>query len=618
MQLYQGTGGEFIELAFGNYLRDIIAKMYREIFGMNPTESEANAWKYSLRAVADSMHSRRLTDTGVVVEYRLPYSDRRIDVMIMGEDSKRANAVIVELKQWDKAYNIGIKDVVQLFPGENHLHPSAQARGYADYLRENITAFYEEPDPINIDSCSFLHNASRNSCGDLLDSFYSDTLEESPLFAGDMEEEFEDYIDSKFYEGNGAKVLRKLISSTVRPSPKLLEHTAEMIQGNPVFTLIDEQNEAFNTVYSKVKDNSEKSKKTVIIVTGGPGTGKSVIAVQLLASLAKEGYNVVHCTGSTAFTTTLRAQVGRRASSLFKYFNSFSNLNGNLFDALIADEAHRIRETSNNFYTPKAKKSVKLQIEELIDAAKVSIFLLDYNQNVRPKEIGTPDLIERFAKEKNAEIFKINLNIQFRCSGSSSYIDWLDYVLSINGKNNLSWIKNNEYEFKIFSQVEELEYEILKKAHEGFSARIVAGFCWPWSNPKPDGSLVRDVSIDGWNRPWNRKREGSYAPQNDPYFIWATQQEGLDQVGCIYSAQGFEFDYCGVIFGNDIIWDEKERKWIGKKSNSYDSVVKREKNDFEKLILNTYKVLLSRGMKGTYVYFLDSSTKEHFEEMLKG
>ena len=618
MQLFQGKGVDFIELAFGNYLHDILIKMYREVFGMNPTESEANAWKYSLKAVANSMHSRRLTDTGVVVEYRLPYSDRRIDVIIMGEDGKKENAVIVELKQWEKAYNIGIKEMVQLFPTEIHLHPSAQARGYADYLRDNVTAFYEEPNQISLYSCSYLHNAKSNSCGDLLDEFYIDVLKESPLFTGDMKDEFEDYIESKVYKGNGEKVLRKFISSKVRPSPKLLEHAAEMIQGNPVFTLIDEQKEAFNIVYSKVKQSNISGKKTVVIVTGGPGTGKSVIAVQLLASLGKEGYNVVHCTGSTAFTTTLRAQVGRRASSLFKYFNSFSGLKENTFDVLIADEAHRIRESSNSYYTPKDRKSTKPQIEELIDIAKVGVFLLDRNQNVRPNEIGTPELIERFAKEKNAEIFKIDLRIQFRCSGSSAYIDWLDYVLKIGGQPNLSWRLNNEYEFRIVDSPEELEAMIKEKARQGNTARIVAGFCWKWSDPKPDGTLVHDVSIGSWSKPWNRKREGSYTPQNDPYYIWATQKEGLEQVGCIYSAQGFEFDYCGVIFGNDIVWDEKANNWVGKKENSFDSVVKREKNNFERLIINAYKVLLSRGIKGTYVYFLDHATRKHFEDMLKG
>lgn len=621
MQLFHGTGSEFIELAMGNYLHDILVKSFIAQIGFKPSESETNSWKHSLKAMADIMNEAFLRDTGVIVEYRLPYSNRRIDVMLMGKNGEKENAVIVELKQWDKAWSNGIIDTVELRPGEEELHPSAQARGYAEYLRDNQTVFYESeenPNPVNLEACSFLHNAESRSCGDLLSAFYLDLLTDYPLFTRDLKDKFEEYLSDRLYKGDGNKILIRVASSKFRPSKKLLENTAEIIQGNPVFTLLDEQKVAFNIVMSKVKESKTSGRKTVVIVTGGPGTGKSVIAVQLLAGLAKENYNVTYCTGSAAFTTNLRAQVGRRGSSLFKYTHSFTEVEPNHFDVLIVDEAHRIRESSNNRFTQRDRESDKPQVEELIDVAKVSVFLLDNNQIVRPNEIGSPELIKRHAEMKNAEIFSINLNTQFRCSGSSAYIDWLDSVLNIGGQPDLSWKLNNEYEFKIMDSPWELEAKIKEKVKQGNTARIVAGFCWPWSDPQKDGSLVSDVRIGSWSKPWNKKRKGSTLPQNDPYTIWATQNQALEQVGCIYSAQGFEFDYCGVIFGNDIVWDEEANNWVGKKENSFDSVVKRERNNFERLILDTYKVLLSRGMKGTYVYFLDPSTREHFEEMLKG
>ena len=620
MQLFQGMSNEFIELAMGNYLRDILIKSFTTQIGYRPSESEANSWENSLKAMADVVYEASLGDTGIIVEFRLPYSNRRIDVMLIGENSEKENAVIVELKQWDKAWCKGIIDIVELRPGEEELHPSAQARGYAEYLRDNQTVFYESeenPNPVNLEACSFLHNAKSHSCGDLLTDFYSDLLIDYPLFTRDLKEKFEEYLSDRLYKGNGSKVLNRIASSKFRPSKKLLENTAEIIQGNPVFTLLDEQKVAFNIVLSKAKESKTSGRKTVVIVTGGPGTGKSVIAVQLLAELAREGFNVIHCTGSTAFTTNLRAKVGRKSSALFRYTDSFTEAEENHFDTLIADEAHRIRETSNSRYTRTSRRSIKPQIEELIDVAKVSIFLLDSNQVVRPYEVGTPELIEKFARKKEVDLFKINLTTQFRCSGSQAYINWLDYVLNLGDENDLSWLRTKEYEFKIFDSPLELELKIRRDFKEGNTARIVAGFCWNWSKPNPDRSLVKDVKIGSWERPWNRKREGNTIPENDPYTIWATRDEGLNQIGCIYSAQGFEFDYCGVIFGNDIIWDESKGEWKGIKENSYDSVVKKEKNDFERLILNTYKVLLSRGMKGTYVYFLDPATRKHFEEMLK-
>jgi len=620
MQLFQGMGDQLVDLVKGNHIGDILASNFRKQMGYRPSPSEIRSWKNSLREMSFVMEDESLYDAGVVVEYKLPYSNRRLDIMLMGENDLQENAVIVELKQWEKAFYSGIANCVELYQNEERLHPSAQAGGYAEYLNGNQTAFYKSEDnlnPVHLEACSFVHNARRDLCGDLLSSYYSDILGKYPLFTGDMRQEFGKYLNGYLSNGNGEKILKKVTESKFRPSKKLLENTARIIEGNPVFTLLDEQQLVFNVVLSEIKKDHVTNPKTVVIVVGGPGTGKSVIAIRLLAALAKEHYNVMHCTGSAAFTTNLRAQVGNSSSAFFKYFNSFTSTKDNTFDVLIADEAHRIRTSSNSRFTKRSERSKKPQIEELIDVARVSVFLLDHNQIVRPGEIGSPELIDSIAKMKGANVYRIDLNTQFRCSGSSAYIDWLDHVLNIGGKPDTSWKQNDEYEFKIVDSPEELEVRIKEKVEEGETARIVAGFCWPWSDPKPDKSLVSDVQIGSWSRPWNRKRKGAYSPLRDPYTIWATMPQGLEQVGCIYSAQGFEFDYVGVIFGNDIIWNEETQAWYGKKENSYDSIVKRERDNFERLILHTYKVLLSRGMKGTYVCFLDPATRKHFEKMLE-
>ena len=621
MQLYTGISSQFIELVEKSQIEYIIENSFKKQIGYSPSPSEVNSWKNSLKAMSYVIKDTGLDDLGVIVEYMLPYSSSRLDIMLTGKNHfEKPNAVIIELKQWEKAYYKGINDCVEVFPNNPLLHPSAQAGGYAEYLEDVHTAFYESdenPEPVNLEACSFLHNARRNSCGDLNSVVFVDILSKYPMFTGDMSDELVNFLSERVGNGEGEAVLDKVLQSSYRPSKKLLENVSRIIKGNPVFQLLDEQKIVFNAILSLVKDPKLRESKAAVIVVGGPGTGKSVIAVNLLAELAKENYNVMHCTGSAAFTTNLRAQVGSKGTRIFRYFNSFSKVDYNNFDVLIADEAHRIRETSNGRFTRIEAKSGKSQVEELIDAAKVSLFLLDYNQIVRPGEIGTPDLIESVAKSKGIKTFKINLNTQFRCSGSESYIAWLDYVLNMGGRFDLSWKSNEEYLFEIVESPSELEKKILEKAVKGNTARLVAGFCWPWSDPRSDGSLAEDVVIGTWEKPWNRKRSrNSYNPANDPYTIWATKQEGLTQIGCIYSAQGFEFDYTGVIFGNDVIWNKESKEWIGLKENSCDPVVKRSRNDFAKLILHTYKVLLSRGMKGTYVYFLDKSTQEYFEEML--
>ena len=182
-------------------------------------------------------------------------------------------------------------------------------------------------------------------------------------------------------------------------------------------------------------------------------------------------------------------------------------------------------------------KSNKSQVLELIDAAKVSVFLLDDNQVVRPGEVGTPQLIRNAALERGIEISEIELQGKFRCSGSESYLRWLDFVFDLGGDPDLSW--KEDYEFRIFDSPIDMEKEIRRKFGEGNTARLFAGFCWPWSEPARDGSLVEDVIIGNWKRPWNRKERGSEPPRN-PYKIWATEDEGLDQNWLYLFAQGFD------------------------------------------------------------------------------
>lgn len=616
MQLFKGIADEFIARTDQGTIAGTLEHNFARFMGYKPSHSEVQSWKNSLFHLATAMDKAGVEEAGVIVEYRLPASSKRLDAMIIGpgvDDTPRA--VIVELKQWDAAYASDIDDCVvfdHLAKTGYHLHPSRQAGNYAEYLQSCHSAFYgdDSSQPIELRACSFLHNANSHQCGDLLLPIYGPLLAEYPMFTADQRNALGNYLYDQAGAGDGRDALQQVLESKYAPSRKLLEHAAEMIEGNPVFTLLDEQQVVLNIVISKVRAMSDRTTNAVVLVLGGPGTGKSVIAVRLLAELAKQGTNVVHCTGSKAFTMNMRAQVGRRASALFKYFSSFVETPPKSIDVLIADEAHRIRHSSN---TRWSKRSNKPQIEEMIDAAKLSVFLLDHHQVVRPDEVGTPELIRDTAKAIGADLYEIELRSQYRCSGSESCLRWLDHLLAVDGEPDLTW--RDDYEFGICSSPEELEQIVAARVDPGSTGRLVAGFCWPWSNSEPGGELVPDVEIDGWSRAWNRKEKGGEPPHRHPYTLWATEPESFSQVGCIYSAQGFEFDYCGVIFGNDLVWRDDE--WVAVRENSRDSVVKRSK-DLERNLRNTYRVLMSRGMKGTYVYFLDEETRQHVESELKG
>jgi DUF2075 family protein/ATP:corrinoid adenosyltransferase len=485
------------------------------------------------------------------------------------------------------------------------------------YLKDFVEVF-EERNPLNLSSVCYCHNYPRSD-GVLFDDKFAQILAKFPLFAKGDAADFANYLKARLAGGGGPTILERFTSSRIGPSKKLLEHARNMIDGQHVFNLLEEQITAYNTILDRAKKSAKAATKSVIIVRGGPGTGKSAIALNVIAELLSKGITVYHATGSAAFTKTLRRVVGQRASPLFKYFNSFPTYSENQIDVLVCDEAHRIRTTSNDRYTKKEAKSKVPQIEELLHAAKVAIFFIDDLQVVRPGEIGSCELIRETAKKFTNEVFEFELKTQFRCNGSDGYLNWVDDVLGIRDTANRILTKDEKMEFKIFGSPQELHEEIERKNSENpNSARMVAGFCWPWSNPNGDGTLVEDVIIGDYRRPWNAKdTAGRLAPGIPSSNLWAYDVNGVDQIGCIYTIQGFEFDYVGIIFGKDLVYGIEKKTWVGDPNKSYDSKVKKDKEQFLRNVKNTYRVLLTRGMKGCYVFFEDKATEDYVKSRVE-
>jgi DUF2075 family protein len=403
-----------------------------------------------------------------------------------------------------------------------------------------------------------------------------------------------------------------------------MEHVASVIKGNPVYVLLDTQLIAFDKVLAAVQRALKTGEKTILLIPGGPGTGKSVIALNLIAELSRLGRNAHYATGSKAFTSTLREIIGRSATVQFKYFNNYTNTPTSDIDVILCDEAHRLRSSSSDRFHPIANP--RPQIDEIVNAAKVSVFLLDDRQSVRPGEVGSLQLV-RDSSVRNATRFTEfdPLEIQFRCGGSDGFIQWVNNTLSIERTPNAIWNSTQEaFDFRIMSSPQAVDDAIRQKASEGHTARMTAGFCWPWSEPLESGQLVEDVQLGDYRRPWNAKPKemckGSYhIPKDIPISsLWAYDKRGIDQVGCIYTAQGFEFDYAGVIFGEDLIYRFDAEGWVGLPANSEDSVVRRSKAAFLELVKNTYRVLLTRGMKGCYVYFADKETERFVRSRMEG
>ena len=617
MRLYAGTSTQFITDTVHNQIAEKLKNSFFTCFRFNPSPGEVQSWRNSLRAMSQVLQYAGLTDHGILLEYQLPLTSLRLDCMVTGRDQeKQDNAVIVELKQWGACEAAeGENEVITWLGGAQRevLHPSAQVGRYSVYLQDNHTAFHEGA-PVGLNACTYLHNYYFQEKDALLSEKFSPLLGSFPLFSGDGVDNLAKYLFGKLSSGEGIEVLNRIEEGEYRPSKKLMQHVANVIKGKSEYVLLDEQLVAYDSVLAAARKGFHDRRKSTVIIRGGPGTGKSVIAINLMADLLKQDYNAQYATGSRAFTETLRKAIGVRGAIQFKYFNSYVAAPLNVVDVLICDESHRIRTTSDNRFTKKGDRSTYPQIEELIKASKVTVFLVDDKQVVRPGEIGSSQYILEHAQRLNCDIKDYDLKVQFRCMGSEAFVSWVNNSLGIERTPHILWNGEEGFDFRIFPSPHSLETAIREKAAEGFTARLTAGFCWKWSRQtKRDGTLEEDVVIGDYRRAWNARPEATrLAPGIPKATLWAYEPGGIDQIGCIYTAQGFEFDYVGVIFGNDLVYDPDRQEWMGARANSYDSEVRRAGDSFAELVKNTYRVLLSRGMKGCYVYFMDKGTERFF------
>jgi hypothetical protein len=622
MRLYSGLSAQFIRDSAHNQIAEKLKTAFFEHFRYQPPSSEVTSWRNSLRAVSQVFEAAGLRDHGILLEYQLPMTSKRLDCLVCGRDGNGSDqAVIIELKQWERADEAIGDKMVTTFVGGAHrevLHPSAQVGQYQMYLEDAHTAFYEEPRPVGLAACSYLHNYFPDSGDILFDSAFDDLVRRFPVFTGDGMGELKDFLTSRLEGGEGSPVLDRIERSRYRPSKKLMEHVAGVIQGRGEYVLLDEQLLVFEKVLDSARRGFDDRRKTVLLIRGGPGTGKSVIAINLMAALLRENKNAHYATGSKAFTETLRHIVGTRGSVQFRYFNSYQDAQPNEIDVLICDESHRLRRESGNRFTLKSKRTGVPQIEEILRASKVSVFFIDDRQLVRPEEIGSADYIIEQATARGCGVSDYQLEAQFRCAGSEAFVGWIDSTLDIARTAHVIWEEDEAFEFAILNSPEELDARIRTRIDEGFSARMTAGYCWKWSTPNVDGTLTDDVQIGGFHRPWNARPEAKRLARGIPKApLWAVDPGGVDQVGCIYTAQGFEFDYVGVIFGLDLRYDFDHQSWVGDPNHSFDTPVKRSKERFADLVKNTYRVLLSRGLKGCYVHFMDRDTERFVRSRMR-
>ncbi|WP_061294883.1 DUF2075 domain-containing protein [Herbidospora cretacea] len=586
-----------VETAFTEALADHL----RATTGQGPSPAEVRSWRNSLPVLAHDLAEAGLGEITLLAEYKLPLTSRRADVVLAGvhPETGADSYVVVELKQWTQAELSELGDHLVLTGGREVLHPAEQVRRYGEYLVD----FLDVLTPESVATAAYLHNAMDFDVADLA----------GEVFTGSRREEFRAFLRTRLAPAPGETAADRLLGSHVAPSRQLMAHAAKEIREREQFTLLDEQQIAFELVVRAV----DTDEKRAVVVTGGPGSGKSVIALSLLGELFRQGRTTLHATGSQSFTETMRrypAKGSSRIKNLFVYFNSLTDAKPDALDVLICDEAHRIRETSSHRFTPAAKRTGRPQLDELLSAARVPVFLLDEHQVVRPGELGTVQAIEAFAKSKGYAVSHVSLDEQFRCGGSRHYERWVLDLMGLSGDGPSPWAGDPDFEVRLAGSPEELE--AILQAKPG-TARMTAGYCWPWSDPRADLTLVDDVVIGDWARPWNVKKDRAVGDA-PPSMLWATEPAGFGQVGCVYTAQGFEYDWAGVILGPDLTVenDVLTTRRAANRDPAFKSTKTVPDAEFDQLVRNVYKVLLTRGMRGTVIFATDPAVRELLEGLM--
>lgn len=617
MIIYQSTKQGFREDVFSNRIDEKILGAYISHLGRSTSGNEILSWKNSMAYMDRILEDPDIPDdAGISIEFQIPLTTKRVDFIITGlNENQEGQVIIIELKQWSSA-ELTDKDALVKTRFQHGVsetaHPSYQAWSYAALIRDYNQTIRDEH--ISLIPCAYLHNYPKDEV--INNPCYEPYITRAPLFFRSDAGELRKFIKKYVKHGDTNDILYKIENGRLRPSKQLADSLVSMLAGNREFIMLDDQKIVYETALSMVRKASV-DKKQVLIVKGGPGTGKSVVAINLLVETTKNGLVSRYVSKNAAPRAVYAAKLARtlkknQVYSMFGGSGSFYDIAANAFDALIVDEAHRLNHKSGLF-----QNKGENQIREIIDAAKFTVFFVDDHQKVHIKDIGDSQYIEKIALSRHANVKKLELSSQFRCNGSDGYLAWLDNTLQITNTANIR-LSQDDFDFRIFSDPSELRRVIEEKNKVNNKSRMVAGYCWDWKSKKDPA--VTDVNIPEFNfsMKWNLEKDGS---------TWIIGENSIHEIGCIHTCQGLEADYIGVIIGEDLRYesgrvatDALKRSKMDKSIRGIRTLIK--KNPIEglktadEIIKNTYRTLLTRGMKGCYVYFCNKPLENYFRQQL--
>lgn len=692
-----------------------LVRALQDLTGRGGDDEEA-AWRRSLPAAAtafasphfDNLHLYFGGRGRLALEYRLPSASYWCDMVMLGANQGRPSAVIVEMKDWHtRADKPGPIEGLMLRQGREELHPSDQVKGYTEYCRRFHSAVSEHQAQVHgcvLFTRDFFCQAYATPPNDSLARAY-------PLFTlspDDLTSRLPAYFsarlsepDEKFAEGFARGVYRQDRSFVQAVAEQLADPTSSPLE------FLDGQRRALNVCRLNVETSifdARGPQKTVVVVEGPPGSGKSVVAARLWASLVTdprlpEG-NVTFVTTSIAQTSNWRSLFSEAAKDVAargivltaNEYVPYTTQDvgrvqrknpGNLVDiekwrdnyrlmrqllpdrhrspddhflVSIVDEAHALINPEHNDARGQFGFAVNLgpQAYHIIRSSTVSIFFLDPRQSFRERESTEIADIRKWADDLGAQfIGPVSLaDAQFRCGGSNEYIEWVDNVCSVQRQEEKLGIREASqpyafppkpaFDFTVFDTPFDMEQALRDSMAAGKTGRLVASYAREW---KTDPRKVADPHklpdefkdfyepvrigsrIRRWSKVWN------YIPKKGTdYTAFVRAPVGsrmhldpLSEVGCPYAVRGFDFDYVGLLWLGDLKW--RGSRWIVDLNNVFESGLVRHKQRaarerdpngpaHKKLIeklLQGYRILLTRPMRGAYVWFEDSDTRQYVE-----
>lgn len=615
MIIYSCDKSDFI--AKQETIPDILKVNVLERLGEETSDNEYLSWKNSLAFMRRLLETSTIPDdAGIALEYNIPVTNNRIDFIVTGyDDIGRSQVVVIELKQWSSAEKTDMDGVVRTRYEDGlkeTTHPSYQAFTYCMLLQDYKEAVQKHI--VKLKAAAYLHNCEDTS--PLKDPFYEHYTRYVPVYGKNDTDELRLFLSKYIRKGDRQKGIFVIENSQIRPSKNLMDSVASMMKGNREFRMIGEQQVVLQHILKALDVYEQTLQKQVLIIKGGPGTGKSVIAVNALSEVIKKGKVAMYVSKNAQprrvfYRKLVDGGLGsKNVNALFKSSDTFADAKSNEFDMLLVDEAHRLSRKGGQY-----SHSVN-QVKETVNAAKVTVFFIDEAQRVSLEDIGSIQEITLWAERLQAKVSTFEMKAQFRCAGSDEYMMWLDDLLQIR-PSNFKLLGKENYDFRVMDNPREMMSEI-RKHNRRNKSRMVAGYCWEWISRKD--TTKKDIVFPEFKfaYQWNLLSDQT----------WSITPGSVNQIGCIHTCQGLEFDYVGVIIGPDIIYrdgkilvDPSKRAKDDFTIHGYKGMMKTDpegtKNLVRQIIKNTYRTLMSRGMKGCFVYVMDEELRNYIKSRIR-